>query len=385
MVADGGYWDDVFGSPVDEIANKKTERTLSALQSYGQRLGDLPAPETNTIFIQMAEPLQKQRPGIQSRLKTELKAVSQNVVQEQDADDSDGEVLCLCPYCNLPLGDNSYTMEGMCVHGECAAQLRVNAMQKKDRDRKREEVAHKREMRKDYGIGWDIAKIPLNAEPATKLACRSVPEGMVCLVLQENEHGQSVRVAATLDPSAAVNLEYLSIALLVRCKTGREPRFSLDAVDPKDKKSMQKKVFMPEWLADTSVGEVLFQADYHLKELSMGEYDQPVLGMKSCSDYSETQGILGSWNAREWFIVRKAEMHLTEGNVLIPRVQMGVEAREQVMGSSGKLEDAPLTRSNHPLVKYAEEFTQNFDLIAERKSVINQLREVAKHRHLLST
>jgi len=110
----------------------------------------------------------------------------------------------------------------------------------------------------------------------------------------------------------------------------------------------------------------------------MGEHDQPVLGMKSCSDYSEADGIFGSWNAREWFIVRKAEIHLTEGNVLIPHVKMGVEAREQVMGSSGQLEDAPLTRLDHPLVKYAEEFTRNFDLIAERKSVIHHLKEVAK-------
>jgi hypothetical protein len=378
MVVDNGYWAEVFGSPIDEITNRRTERQLSALQSYAERLADLPPLQTSTIFIEKALAPQKHRLGLQSKVKTELEAIEQSIVQEQEAEDSDGEMLCLCPHCNLPLGDVSYTVEGMCVHGECAAQLRVADMKNKDLIRKREEKARKQQTREDYGIGWDISQIPLNAKPATKLACRSVPEGMVCLVLQENKSGQSVRVASTLDPAAAVNLEYLSIALLVRCRTGREPRFSLDPVDAKDKKSMQKKVFMPEWLADTSVGEVLFQADYHLKELSMGEYDQPVLGMKSCSDYSEAAGISGSWNAREWFIVRKAEIHLTEGNVLIPHVKMGVEAREQVMGSSGKLEDAPLTRPDHPLVKYAEEFTRNFDLIAERKSVIHHLREVAK-------
>mmetsp|Transcript_102725 Transcript_102725/g.295790 ORF Transcript_102725/g.295790 Transcript_102725/m.295790 type:complete len:589 (+) Transcript_102725:2-1768(+) len=57
---------------------------------------------------------------------------------------------------------------------------------------------------------------------------------------------------------------------------------------------------------------------------------------------------------------------------------MGVEAREQVVGLDGRLDDAPVTRPDHPLVKYAEAFTQNFDLIAERKGVVYQLREVAK-------
>merc|ERR1719460_1245281 len=42
------------------------------------------------------------------------------------------------------------------------------------------------------------------------------------------------------------------------------------------------------------------------------------------------------------------------------------------------LMDKPVTRVDHPMVKYAEAFTQNFDLIAERKSVIFHLRELAK-------
>merc|ERR1719394_1424257 len=68
---------------------------------------------------------------------------------------------------------------------------------------------------------------------------------------------------------------------------------------------------------------------------------------------------------------------MSEDNVLVPYLKMGVEAREQLMGANG-LEDAALTRPDHPLVKYAEAFTHNFDLIAERKSVVCQLREVAK-------
>jgi hypothetical protein len=163
----------------------------------------------------------------------------------------------------------------------------------------------------------------------------------------------------------------------VRYRERREPFFSLDPVESgsADVKGLwQAKRFEPEWLAGTSVGEVLFQADYHLKELSMGEHGQPVTGMRSCFE-NLAEGEL--WSAREWFVVRKAELHLTEDQVLMPYLKMGVEAREQVRGRFG-LEDAPMTSPDHPLVKYAEAFTQNFELIAERKSSIFHLRELAK-------
>jgi len=122
---------------------------------------------------------------------------------------------------------------------------------------------------------------------------------------------------------------------------------------------------------------VLFQSDYHLKELSMGEYEQPVVGMKSCFDFSEAETADREWNAREWFVVNKAEVLLSEDSVLVPRVAMGVQAREQEETPTGMV-DKLVTRPDHPLVKYAEEFTKNFDLIAERKSVIYHLRELAK-------
>merc|ERR1719389_1646704 len=56
---------------------------------------------------------------------------------------------------------------------------------------------------------------------------------------------------------------------------------------------------------------------------------------------------------------------------------MAVEAREQVV-QGNSLVDKPMTRPDHPMVKYAEAFTKNFDLIAERKSVVYHLRELAK-------
>merc|ERR1712232_743793 len=202
----------------------------------------------------------------------------------------------------------------------------------------------------------------------------SMGEGMYCLKISDGS--RSLCVAPASEPAMSVNLEYLAIAIQVRLREGKEPYFSLDPVTGPNSTSMQMKRFEPGWLAGTSLGEVLFQADYHLKELSMGEYEQPVVGMRSCFDFCEQDVSGKEWSAREWFVVRKAEVR-QENNVFIPYVKMAVEAREQVVGANG-LEDVKHTSPNHPLVKYAEAFTHNFELIAERKSVVYHLREVAK-------
>lgn len=109
----------------------------------------------------------------------------------------------------------------------------------------------------------------------------------------------------------------------------------------------------------------------------MGECSQPVVGMRSCFDTAASEWHEKDWRAREWFVVNGAEVRVSKGGVLVPRVRMGVEAREQIRGPEG-IEDAVITRVDHPLVKYAEAFSENFDLIAERKSCVYHLRELAK-------
>jgi len=246
-----------------------------------------------------------------------------------------------------------------------------------EQDRLAKEAELKERRRVEYGIGWKASTIPRNLRAAKRLGCDVLPRGMCCLVYQEDT--RSVTVEPTCNPVSAVNLEYLSLALRVRLQQGREPFFSLDPLDETGdarRDWMQVKRFEPEWLAGTSAGEVLFQSDYHLKELSMGEMPQPIVGMKSCFDYlQEEKG--ESWRAREWFTVKMAQVQLSENNVLVPCCRMAVEAREQVVGEYGR-EDAPITRQDHPLVRYADEFSRNFDLIAERRSSIFQLRELAK-------
>mmetsp|Transcript_9535 Transcript_9535/g.22485 ORF Transcript_9535/g.22485 Transcript_9535/m.22485 type:complete len:948 (-) Transcript_9535:75-2918(-) len=286
--------------------------------------------------------------------------------------------LPLCSHCRLPVGEVAYAMKDAkhtLTHAECLAQLVLRELLELEKALELEEAATKKQRREEYDIGWKVERIPESIPVAARLQDCHVARGMCCVVI--NPETGMATVAPTVQPSAAVNLEYLAIALQVRRHGNREPVFSLDPTDPANAKDcMQVKRFEPAWLAGTSVGEVLFQADYHLKELSMGEYEQPVIGMKSCHDLSDGDQ-QDKWSAREWFIVRKAEIQMTDDNVLLPLVKLGVEAREQVLGHRG-LEDVRTTRQDHPLVRYADSFTHNFDLIAERKSVVFQLRELAK-------
>jgi len=293
--------------------------------------------------------------------------------------DSDGEEVGLCGKCGLALGEIVYFDTGgkTALHGECVAQCMVDNARGTDEKRQEESTRRKQAIREEYGIGWTVERVPLNLAHAKKLGCELGQGHGLCSLLFDEET-RSIRIVETSDAASCVNLEYLALALQVREREGREPQFSLDPLDRcmDPERSKQRKRFEPEWLMGTSMGEVMFQADYYLKELSMGEYDQPVTGMKSAFDMSNAEG-WSDWSAREWYVVRSACVCLSRNNVLIPCVDMGVEAREQSGGPAG-LEDAPITRPDHPLVRYAEQFTHYFDLIAERRSAVHHLRELAK-------
>jgi len=295
---------------------------------------------------------------------------------ESDEDDFFRLVHAPCIKCKLPLGSCVYQRPGEehAMHGECIAEALLQEFRDEEKEIQEMMAKKKNKRREEYGIGWTASRVPINSGPALKITGRLAPHGLCALSLASDNR---VKIVPTTSPTAAVNLEYLSIALKVRREEDREPLFSLDPVDNSTANSMQVKRFEPHWLKSTSVGDVMFEADYHLKELSMGEYNQPVVGMMSCMDAQDFK-YGGEWTAREWFVVRKAEVVMSQDGVLLPQCKMGVEAREEVLSEDGKMEDMRVTRPDHPLVKYAESFTHYFDLIAERKSVIYHLRELAK-------
>eukprot|EP00913_Durusdinium_trenchii_P005528 g5150.t1 len=227
--------------------------------------------------------------------------------------DSEGEEVPLCTKCSMPVGEFAYQgREGKhtCVHTECMAQVLMKEAQRDEELRNQREQQKKILNRREFDIGWQMDSVPQNARWAARMGCDANPQGLCCLVL--DEASRTVKVKATLEPSAAV-----------RKTASREPLFSLDPVDPQNlEQSPQKKVYEPKWLAGTSAGDVIM----------------PVVGMSSVFDFSEMTGKENQWAGREWFVVRKAEVRMAEDKTLIPHVKMGVEAREQVLTKNG-LED----------------------------------------------
>ena len=115
----------------------------------------------------------------------------------------------------MPVGEFAYQgREGKdtCVHTECMAQVLMKEAQREDEHRTTRENNKKLRNRREYN-GWRMDSVPSNARLAERMGCRPAPQGLCCLVL--DEASKTVRVGATLEPSASVNLEYLLLALKV--------------------------------------------------------------------------------------------------------------------------------------------------------------------------
>lgn len=237
------------------------------LSKFGEsRSGE--APGYNRRSFPWAVPKTTPKEAIEAVLKANAPKKEVTVTCEV-ADD-----VPLCSRCGLPVGQFAYDRQGCKVHAECMAQLLQEDAQRHEDRRASWEAEKKLKSRTEYEIGWQPDSIPRNSKWAERMGCNMPVPGLCCLVM--DEASRTVKVAPTLDPAAAVNLEYLLLALKVRRTAKREPLFSLDPVDPQNmEKTPQKKVYEPSWLAGTSVGDVMFQADYFLKELALGEYPMP--------------------------------------------------------------------------------------------------------------
>ncbi|CAK9106865.1 NADPH-dependent diflavin oxidoreductase 1 [Durusdinium trenchii] len=365
-----------------ELSKEEEEAFEQYVGKFGEnRAGEAPGYNRQAFPWTAGQPLKKATPKEAIEAVLEANRPKKTYQPPLTEVDSEGEEVPLCTRCSMPVGQFAYEgRQGIrsCVHAECMAQVLVEDAQRHEDRRTTWEVEKKLKSRNEYEIGWRPDSVPQNAHLAERMGCNTPAPGLCCLVL--DEASRTVKVAPTLEPAAAVNLEYLLLALKVRKTAKREPLFSLDPVDHQNlEKTPQKKVYEPSWLAGTSVGDVMFQADYFLKELALGEYTMPVAGMMSVFDWSELSAAERDrdWSGREWFVVRKAEVRMAMDQTLIPVVKMGVEAREQVL-TKGGLEDAAVTAATHPLKKFADAFSRNFDLIAERRSVVFHLRELAK-------
>ena len=260
------------------VSKEEKEALQQYLEKFGENRTGGGMGYTRKAFPWNAAP-QARNPAPKEAIEAALAAAKPRLSRARPAAevDSDGEEVPLCSRCAMPVGEFAYEGRqgrGSCVHAECMAQVLVEDAQRQEDRRAGWEAEKKLKSRKVYEIGWQMTSVPKSSVLAERLGCQTSPNGLCCLVLDEGS--RTVKVASTLEPAAAVNLEYLLLALKVRKTASREPLFSLDPVDPQNlEKTPQKKVYEPSWLAGTSVGDVMFQADYFLKELALGEYTMP--------------------------------------------------------------------------------------------------------------
>jgi len=322
-----------------------------------------------------------------------------------------------CAFCKEPLaGRESLTVDGHRIHSSCFRCLdctrcidqryfQVGSGKyrcldchmchlKKDAEveltRVESKEAHlKADNSRRHRLFWrpEIVPGPSRALRSLGVSSSQILRSPSVCVIYNKTHG-SVCCAATpkREQAAAVNIWYLICSLKVLREHRREPVFSLDPKDPHDiSGETQVKRFEPAWLAGSVVGEVLFQADYALKELCLGERTLPSLpdvfgGLDNTTEGGERAG-------RQWFVIQGATVTVTDDGVLVPHVKMGVEARRLTPCAEG-YRDAEHTDANDPFVQQARAITQHFKDVASQMKAVGELVALAKSmvvaRYLLS-
>lgn len=324
--------------------------------------------------------------------------------------DSDKGRLCQdcqpkCPVCRLPFGSKEVVTLGgdkkIRIHAECfkclhckqvidgryfsedkgyvCEKCHVHNLQRqenrKEHSARSQELQIKRKNTDKFTLYWRPELKPQNQEVMKAMGIKEpgllrTPYVSVCF----DPRARTVYCAPTERNDTSTNVSYLACALKVLTTNGRAPQFSLDPENPHDMQGdNQVKAFYPSWLAGTVFGEILFQADYALKELCFG--DKALAGLPSLFD--EAPNAAEAQAARQWFVVQKAWIDQSSDGALVPQVKMGVEARRLVMGADG-YKDADVTDRNDPAVRHARAFTERMAEACEQMPVIRELMEIAR-------
>jgi len=237
---------------------------------------------------------------------------------------------------------------------------------------------------KEFNLCWraELEPCSLRALEAMGLRRAQLPRGKFVGLCFDKKTGRvgCATLGPQCDSSSAVNMSYLASALQVLKRHGREPCFSLDSKDPHNLAGdTLVKRFHPSWLASTVFGEVLFQADYALKEICFGQHAEALPWLHNVFDEIGERSRNGAepHAVRQWFTVRKAMVIVTADGAVVPKVEMGVETRRLAMGKNG-YEDAPYTSPDDPMVKQAALVSKHFNKVAGHLPVVGELFALAR-------
>jgi len=261
------------------------------------------------------------------------------------------------------------------------AKCHANAWQAaEDSKSKRAEVEEDRRNlcnEREFKLRWRPDLVPCSRKALQDLGLR-IMNSHAGFCVCYNEASGHVGCAPVNDSyaGAAVNVAYLACVLRVLRKDRHEPIFSLDPKDPHNLGGPNLvKRFHPEWLAGTVVGEVLFQADYALKQICFGDKTYAPLGLPSAFDASSPVGEERA--SRQWFTVKRASISVAADGALVPHVELSVETRRLTRCSTG-YKDAAYTDPHDPMVRQAAAVSERFAEIAARVPVAAELISLAR-------
>lgn len=170
-----------------------------------------------------------------------------------------------------------------------------------------------------------------------------------------------------------------------------DPTFSLDPQDPSNPAGdWLNAVYKPNVLAGTHMGDVMFEADWVLKQYAFGvlaDREGRITGKRTSSrpEYRSYMELLkehpsamsgGRICSRFWILPLEMKLARSGNTLVFTRCTMQVQTRRMDV-VDGRLEDNPDT-SDPMAEEFAAFFTSNYDELAREAPILEEVREAAK-------
>lgn len=152
-------------------------------------------------------------------------------------------------------------------------------------------------------------------------------------------------------------------------------------------------------IAGTQFAEIMFEADWVMKQLALGIEVQTIeplskremvlhqklsnLGLKPSREYGSSQEGVHDWS-RQWLVIKdikvkkQAKSGPSERFFEIEDIKIGVEARQLEKDAAGILRDKIVQDPNHRAYKFSQKFTELYDEIAEVYPIFKRLKQISK-------
>ncbi len=170
---------------------------------------------------------------------------------------------------------------------------------------------------------------------------------------------------ARLDP---LTFRKFVTALWAVYYSNEDPGISIDPIAPGAEKHLVRYIGQ---VINTDLGRVMREADYLMKKWAVGTETPEIKGFKSPLDYAADQGMLsvGAWS-RFWFVPKDMQFRRSDNMLLFESGRMTVQTEYMFQGFGSGADPANK--------KFAETFTKDYQEIAKKYPVYQELFEYAK-------